>query len=347
MGESFYDILGVSESASDGVIRAAFKARQRETHPDMPGGSQTESQKVTEAYEILRDPERRAEYDRELNQRRRAEHRRAEPEATATPDSAPDPVTETVSLPRPTIEKRPFPFWKRILWWTAIAAMGGVWLFITFTFRDVVEAREQLAWVWWKEDLFHEGRQAASWAYFYCWILWVPLAFIPWSLSWYVMIPFILNVAIALLSQVTGLWWFAWSTGEPDMLWFVQWMLALVIASAAAVRFVLFPWRARQRWGRNRDALESAKRWAEAVEQETREGRSIILILENTATLTKIRDLLTGEERYERVWYGSADNAPAGTVMSVIYRHDGASEVNRMNGVELDRWIEWSEAVSA
>jgi hypothetical protein len=64
-----YDILNVSETAPDEVIRAAYKALAMRFHPDRNGGS-AESRRVmqilNEAYAVLSDPVGRREYDRLL-----------------------------------------------------------------------------------------------------------------------------------------------------------------------------------------------------------------------------------------------------------------------------------------
>ena len=58
----YYDILGVSRSATDKELRKAYKAKSMKHHPDR-GGSEEEFKKVNEAYSTLKDPQKKAMYD--------------------------------------------------------------------------------------------------------------------------------------------------------------------------------------------------------------------------------------------------------------------------------------------
>jgi molecular chaperone DnaJ len=63
----YYDVLGVSRSASEQDLKSAFRKLAKEHHPDYNPGDRAAEQKfkeVNEAYEALRDPQKRAAYDR-------------------------------------------------------------------------------------------------------------------------------------------------------------------------------------------------------------------------------------------------------------------------------------------
>lgn len=75
--QNFYEVLGVGEDADARVIRAAYRRLAKRWHPDASsanGGDEAKFRLVTAAYEVLRDPGQRAEYDRYLAQRRRGEN---------------------------------------------------------------------------------------------------------------------------------------------------------------------------------------------------------------------------------------------------------------------------------
>ncbi len=62
-----YDVLGVARDADDAALKKAFRRLAREHHPDVnPGDADAEERfkEVSEAYEILSDPQTRATYDR-------------------------------------------------------------------------------------------------------------------------------------------------------------------------------------------------------------------------------------------------------------------------------------------
>src|SRR5256885_11729690 len=61
----FYDLLGVPRNASDEQIRSAYRKLARQYHPDVSSAPDASDQfkRITEAYEVLTDPQRRQRYD--------------------------------------------------------------------------------------------------------------------------------------------------------------------------------------------------------------------------------------------------------------------------------------------
>ena len=66
MAKDLYEILGVSKDASDSEIKKAFRRRARELHPDVNKAADAEDQfkELNEAYDVLSNPNKRAQYDR-------------------------------------------------------------------------------------------------------------------------------------------------------------------------------------------------------------------------------------------------------------------------------------------
>jgi molecular chaperone DnaJ len=59
----YYDILGVSKSASADEIKRAYRKLAMEHHPDRHGGDDSKFKEIGEAYEVLKDPQKKAAYD--------------------------------------------------------------------------------------------------------------------------------------------------------------------------------------------------------------------------------------------------------------------------------------------
>jgi len=60
---ALYEALGVDKSASQGEIKKAYMTLAKKEHPDK-GGDEAKFKQISKAYEILGDPEKRANYDR-------------------------------------------------------------------------------------------------------------------------------------------------------------------------------------------------------------------------------------------------------------------------------------------
>lgn len=59
---NLYTVLGLTPQATAGQIRTAFRLLAQRNHPDK-GGDHEVMQAIQEAYDVLSDPERRAQYD--------------------------------------------------------------------------------------------------------------------------------------------------------------------------------------------------------------------------------------------------------------------------------------------
>jgi curved DNA-binding protein CbpA len=89
-----YGLLGVAHDASSPEIRRAYRRLARRQHPDLnpdPDGPERFAALVS-AYEILRDPTRRARYDQTLGR---------SPASTVSPRRAPPTPAWTVPADRP------------------------------------------------------------------------------------------------------------------------------------------------------------------------------------------------------------------------------------------------------
>lgn len=68
--QNYYEILEISEDASQEVIKAVYKALAKKYHPDCYTGDTKHTEKtmaqINEAYEVLSDERKRADYDRML-----------------------------------------------------------------------------------------------------------------------------------------------------------------------------------------------------------------------------------------------------------------------------------------
>ena len=62
-----YEVLGISKGASDAEIKKAYRKLARKYHPDLnrdnPKAAEEKMKEVNAAYEILKDPQKRAQYD--------------------------------------------------------------------------------------------------------------------------------------------------------------------------------------------------------------------------------------------------------------------------------------------
>ncbi len=63
----YYDVLGVGKSADEKELKAAYRKLAKQFHPDANPGDKTAESKfkeINEAYDVLKDPQKKAAYDR-------------------------------------------------------------------------------------------------------------------------------------------------------------------------------------------------------------------------------------------------------------------------------------------
>lgn len=59
----YYEILGISRSASQEDIKKAYRKLAHKYHPDKQGGDEKKFKEVNEAYQVLSDKEKKSQYD--------------------------------------------------------------------------------------------------------------------------------------------------------------------------------------------------------------------------------------------------------------------------------------------
>ncbi len=63
MSKNYYELLGITKSASAEEVKKAFRTLAHRYHPDKKGGDEAKFKEVNEAYSVLSDDKKRAEYD--------------------------------------------------------------------------------------------------------------------------------------------------------------------------------------------------------------------------------------------------------------------------------------------
>lgn len=63
MAKDYYSILGVEKGASEEEIKKAYRKLAHQHHPDKQGGDEAKFKEINEAYQVLSDKQKRAQYD--------------------------------------------------------------------------------------------------------------------------------------------------------------------------------------------------------------------------------------------------------------------------------------------
>src|SRR5215212_6535456 len=65
--QDYYDLLGLQRGADEAAVKAAYRRLAKECHPDRHNGCRDQEARfkaISEAYDVLKDPQKRAAYDR-------------------------------------------------------------------------------------------------------------------------------------------------------------------------------------------------------------------------------------------------------------------------------------------
>jgi hypothetical protein len=143
VAQTYYDILGVAERATDAEIEAAFKSKAREVHPDRVAPGNPYLRKVaaeafkdlSEAKSVLLDRLERQKYDAGLAYMRGSQASSGAPsphpppQASPRPKPAPQPPSQPSPAPTPAPQRaQKYSFWKptKTKFGTSVLAAGAL-----------------------------------------------------------------------------------------------------------------------------------------------------------------------------------------------------------------------------
>lgn len=131
--ETLYDTLKVSEDAPMEVIRAAYKTLASKSPPDKnPGDADAAAmmQKLNRAYEVLGDPEQRAQYDESIRRVRSPKSLYSEPPAPTAPPTA--TVVQRTAKPLGKFQQIWLPIILAVLSVKVLGAVGAIALVVVY-----------------------------------------------------------------------------------------------------------------------------------------------------------------------------------------------------------------------
>lgn len=65
--KDYYAILEIAPTSSEEDIKKSYRRLAHQFHPDMPNGDEARFKEINEAYQVLGNKEKRAQYDFERN----------------------------------------------------------------------------------------------------------------------------------------------------------------------------------------------------------------------------------------------------------------------------------------
>ena len=125
--KDYYEILQVSPDAEQEVVEAAYRRLARKYHPDVNRGpaAADRMRELNEAYEVLGQPARRAEYDAALGRAwARAEARRRRQDSASPSPNHHQPTGPESSPAGAAADAREL-LWSRILGVASVVLIGG------------------------------------------------------------------------------------------------------------------------------------------------------------------------------------------------------------------------------
>jgi hypothetical protein len=120
---TYYEILGVPENASNAEIRDAYRKLAKDYHPDKFKGSDRPFREIQEAWEVLKDDEKKRRYDQNLHERNYSDTGRTHANTNSINQTA--PVNHPQSNQSPPVKKK-----KDNSGWLAILITAGVFGFL-------------------------------------------------------------------------------------------------------------------------------------------------------------------------------------------------------------------------
>jgi DnaJ-class molecular chaperone len=112
MPKNYYIILGISTDSSQQEIKSAYRRLAKAFHPDIYKEKHSPFPVIQEAYDVLSDPRRRQDYDRQLEPRPVVHHQTATESMSASRQVAVEPLSPRHQAPFPGRYRQPADFFQ-------------------------------------------------------------------------------------------------------------------------------------------------------------------------------------------------------------------------------------------